>query len=669
MVTNKTSDLGEGKLEFINSEAIEGFTSKAVTADDEANSEIIVRELIQNSIDAGRLTGRDKTKVVFVFERTAQSQIPGLTEYRAAFYAARRLYGSGSVHEQARIERISESLNQADIPVLHIFDNGIGLGQTRMNSLLADGSTDKYGEAAGSAGSYGLGHFTAFPASDMHYILYGGVTYDGVKTMSAHAILASHEMDDKEKGKDGYYITGRHKKKDKAKQKLRYCFPSNSQIPAYVQKNLNHIQSEYTTGSVVSILAFNNFRDDIEDKDAAQLIRIAAAKHFFPAIHRERLEVQVKYNGGKLSLDKETLHEVLQEQREEKRLSKKDSLISGNKAYLAYQTLQQGKHKIIETSSGNIDLYFRDAEPDERTHISLFRSGMYICDRLPRNAPVTYQSYERFNAIILVDPPSTKQEIDEAFHLIRGAEGEKHATIIKDRLSKSERSKFDQLFKDIQQTLQDMAVKDESDSFSPRFMLLESDTEQVSAGRRSGKTPRNRPLTKPLPYTPVPEHIDDSSGEEGVQDPLLPGPGPRPVPPGPQPNLRNPVPSFQRSGRRVDVKVTARRNQHELRISLQPQADTKNAGLRLLLDRGADPSCTDPLPSKFIALRPDATVSDRKISDTAYCKENGYVYEILLGSLRMGQRYPVVVNLQENIPSNAILGIELVSRENKEISL
>ena len=49
----------------------------------------------------------------------------------------------------------------------------------RTNALLSDGLTNKVGQDARSAGSYGLGHYTAFPASDLQYVLYGGVTATG----------------------------------------------------------------------------------------------------------------------------------------------------------------------------------------------------------------------------------------------------------------------------------------------------------------------------------------------------------------------------------------------------------------------------------------------------------------------------------------------------------
>ena len=70
-----------------------------------------------------------------------------------------------------------------------MLDNGVGLNEQRMNALLSDGLSVKEG---GATGTYGNGHSTAIPASDLRYVLYGGVTADGQKTGAGHAVIASH---------------------------------------------------------------------------------------------------------------------------------------------------------------------------------------------------------------------------------------------------------------------------------------------------------------------------------------------------------------------------------------------------------------------------------------------------------------------------------------------
>ena len=75
-------------LRFLPSGTAEGFASKAVSSDNDANPSVIVRELIQNSLDAGTPPG-SQVQVDFVFDDMDVSEIPGIDTYRSAFDAAR----------------------------------------------------------------------------------------------------------------------------------------------------------------------------------------------------------------------------------------------------------------------------------------------------------------------------------------------------------------------------------------------------------------------------------------------------------------------------------------------------------------------------------------------------------------------------------------------------
>ena len=219
---------GHAALKFLASGTPEGFASKAVSSDNDANPSVIVRELIQNSLDAATPPG-SQVRVTFVFTELAVSEIPGIDAYRAAFDAAKRTNAHAPEAAEAQIERITQSLAEDRIPVLQVIDNGIGLDTPRTNALLSDGMTNKVGAEARSAGSYGLGHYTAFPASDLQYVLYGGITRDGARTMSGHAILASHFNGDGDLlGKDGYFIRGEPRRDIRN----RYRFAEGGKIPA-----------------------------------------------------------------------------------------------------------------------------------------------------------------------------------------------------------------------------------------------------------------------------------------------------------------------------------------------------------------------------------------------------------------------------------------------------
>ncbi len=179
-------------LFFPESSGAEGFANSTVSHNKVSNIAEIVRELIQNCTDASREAGRKITYVKFVLDKLPVSEIPGIDNYKSALKQARDTHRESLESSVAILERIDKMLGMDEVPVLNVIDNGIGLNLERMHSLLGNGLTSKTGSLSNSGGSYGVGHLAAFSASDLHYILYGGITEDSRKTMTGHAILASH---------------------------------------------------------------------------------------------------------------------------------------------------------------------------------------------------------------------------------------------------------------------------------------------------------------------------------------------------------------------------------------------------------------------------------------------------------------------------------------------
>lgn len=617
---------GEAGLRFLPSSTPEGFASKAVSSDNDANPSVIVRELIQNSLDAGTPAGT-QVQVEFVFKDMAVSEVPGIDEYRAAFEAARRTHSHAPEAAEAQIERITDSLDKAQISVLQVLDNGVGLDAPRTNALLSDGLTNKVGSEAKSAGSYGLGHYTAFPASDLQYVLYGGVTKAGRRTMSGHAILASHFDDQKDLlGKDGYFVDGtpRHDILN------RYRFPQNGGIPPWVDVILDDVEDRHGRGSAVVLLAFNDFRDE---GDPAESVLRVASRHFYPVIRSGHLVVRTERAGELRVLDDSVATELLREGRTERR-SGADA-INGGKAYAIWRTLQQGEKRDLERALGRVGLYVRPADADEGTRISLFRSGMFITDAVPLNRGFNFAEYQRFSAVILVSTPNQDEDAP-AFDLIRQAEGEKHASIDKKRLPKEKRAEFDGLFGKIREALKAMATKDDADTHVPEgFMELEltADAERIRP-RGSVKNVQST-SSSPRDFTPVPEELD----------PLPDGPRRKRKPPRPDPPER----LSRSTGRRVSIAAAAWRNGRTVRMVVRATEDVANAALRLLTDHGADASCVTPLADQPIALR-------------IVGKQGPFVQELDIGQLQEGQRSEFNVDLQHAIPVEAVLKVDVLSR-------
>ena len=614
-------------LRFLPSGTLEGFASKAMSSDNDANPSVIVRELIQNSLDAG--TPPDsQVQVDFVFDQITVDEIPGIDVYRSAFKAAISTHPHAREVAEAQIERITESLSKSQISVLRVLDNGIGLDTQRTNALLSDGLTSKFGADSKSAGSYGLGHYTAFPASDLQYVIYGGVTIDGRRTMSGHAILASHfNEEDDLLGKDGYFISG----KSRSDILNRYRFPENGSIPPAVDFVLDGIEKQHGRGSAVILLAFNDFRDESNPEES--VLRVAS-RHFYPVIRSGNLVVRTERAGKILTLDEEMAANLLQLDKAERRT--RSDAINGSKAYAIWRTFQHGDKKDVKTDLGKVRLYLRSADADESTRISLFRSGMFITDTVPLNQRGNFSKYRRFNSVILINTPK-QDEDDTGFNLIRQAEGEKHASIDKKRLPKDKRTQFDRLLRSIQAELKKMATRDDADTHVPEgFMELElaADTERINPRSTAKNTqPQSAP---PREFTPIPERME-----------FLPDGPPRPDQPNPPRKTTKKV--SKSAGRRVPVAAAARRNGRSMRIVVRATEDIANATLRLLADQGADASCMNPLADQPLELRTVGSAGP-------------FVQELRIGQLLEGQRSEFDVNLRHPVPAEAVLKVDVLSR-------
>ena len=163
------SDNNEPRIVFVkNLAAPEGFRSGEGTDD-----EIVVRELVQNALDAGADTVDFRTVQIPV------AQVPDIDGYRAAVEAIHPDLQQTPV-ARAALERIHRALDAETVTCLLCSDNGSGLQLDEYQRLLANAMSAKVGDASvGKLGSVGVGHLTALDASDMRYVLYASRGGDG----------------------------------------------------------------------------------------------------------------------------------------------------------------------------------------------------------------------------------------------------------------------------------------------------------------------------------------------------------------------------------------------------------------------------------------------------------------------------------------------------------
>lgn len=203
------------KLIFQTGASNTGFTD-LITSSSRNTPEPVIRELLQNCLDAAEDTGSgtdgkpNPAEIVFTIYHCKFSSIPGFREYERAFVSACRAREKGTQGDDEKriIKRIENVLHKNPVKVLFCRDNGIGLNDERITNLLWSGNT---GKEKGHTGAFGLGHLFAFQASDLRYVVYAGRCKNGGTTASeiasGHAILAAHPDDEQNSClPEGYFV-------------------------------------------------------------------------------------------------------------------------------------------------------------------------------------------------------------------------------------------------------------------------------------------------------------------------------------------------------------------------------------------------------------------------------------------------------------------------------
>ena len=558
----------DGELSFGIAYAPDGFTSAAVSQFD-GSAEPVVRELIQNCLDAAHKAGR-AAEVRFVLTDVVANDLPGWAEYCQAFKEAkkeRKQRRSRASHDEKAIIGHIDALRCANkIPVMLCVDNGCGLDPQRMISLLTVGNTDK-GE--GGAGSFGLGHHAAFGASDLRYVLYGS-RYARKKKMrtisSGHAILATR-TDGKGEilAPEGYWRrsgwSGR-------------AWSDGSEFPSEVPSMLALHLPEDTTGTVVAIAGFNDFRRDNDESSAEEQIMQVAAANFSAAIDEERLIVEViDPRGGRHVTDRATLDATLAEIADRRRASKAGQ-IAGAQANAAWLTLRDGAEL---TPLPGVKVKWRplDAARGEQTQVHVFRKGMWIDSRVDRLLRRDFTSTWPFDAVVTL----SDGELEE---LVRASEGPEHRGVDRKRLSNEQKSSLRQLLTQVAEALKEaVGDRDDEEEYTPQsFAILNGHhvrtAEAVARPRRQGGGGHTK--------TRVVRGEKKAGGGRGERRRGTPRPGS--------------IPNY-----RHVLRADADSGIVEVRLNYDEDVDDRHAiGIRVRRASGADGTCEQPFPDDYLPL-------------------------------------------------------------------
>ena len=464
-----------------------GFTPTGVAGFSDVQPERIVRELIQNSLDAAAEVDESVARVCFRLREIQTDDIPGICDYEEELGKVRKTQtgrSSGGLPDHARevLRRMDEALEWESCQILVVTDNGIGLDPSRMGALLSDGTSVKGIQAAGS---YGNGHMVSLPASDLRYVLYGGVR-KGRRIGSGHAILASSHTPGEMKiptSGNGYYIVGHDGWSG------NYVYPEGAEVPSVIGRELDRLEREWGHGSAVIVTAFNGFRKELDGRELWRIVARAAAFSFFAAIEEGSLEVSCEYvDEDDVSrvevLTRDSLGDVLRRHRGEKR-AKKGSFLSGSRAYHAWTTVRTGSKHTIATGLGDVTLHLKESVDEGMTRVELCRNGMRIVDQ--GNIPGFFNQFREkdpFHAVLTLDSAVGR----DLHRLVRKAEGPLHDTLSPNLLQPEERKDLRAAFAEIRSWLKERVAQASSKSYSPDdFLVVESDRGIVGLGAGKSK--------------------------------------------------------------------------------------------------------------------------------------------------------------------------------------
>lgn len=415
------------ELTFLPGSTPSGFLKNDLTRYVE-DSDTITRELIQNGLDAAVIGAqKDAAEIEFSLAQFRLAELPGYETYRRSFEAAldwrNRWQGELSSNEADVTKRIQAVLRSRHCWALLCRDNGVGLDQHSMNDLTGESNTEK-GESRQDLGTSGVGHLTAFSASDLRYVLYAGRSRRNAELVDVgggHAILAAYKSKSGDTyAADGFWMNPRGDLFERSSRN----FPSEA--PTVLKEELKRVSD---TGTVVGILGFDFFRSRGES-EARNRIANAAAINFLVAIFRKRLTVRV--HGGNAGsdhvIDSESVNQLLQQLADVPMRQRKERL-HPKFAFRASLTLRKGTQIEVPSVDG-VDVWIRVLERGTREYsrVQLFRDGMWITNVAPRLEPSDFGDRQRFDAVVDVHSGRLHQ-------LVRKSEGPEHRGIERHRIT------------------------------------------------------------------------------------------------------------------------------------------------------------------------------------------------------------------------------------------
>lgn len=598
------------RLIFSKTDSQSGLTNASISASNDKDSSVVIRELLQNAFDSAIDDAkREQAEVKFIIDTIRKSDIPGIMEYESAISAIEK--ERLSEQEKDILSAIKEELSQESIPIMHVVDNGVGFNQETLVSILSDGISVK-SDPINSGGSYGNGHFSAFNISNLRYVLYGGKSSDGETICSGQALLRTHRNNGTLRNGAGFLRI-----KDEPIIEENDIFLKGAMIPEIISSELDKIQD---SGAIVAIVGFNFFgKDNIDKVSILKLMSSSVVRNFFVAISQGLLKVDIIWDDKSIFINQENLEKIFYDTQQEK----SEPLFQVAERF--YNLLYKGHKQTIETKEGEATVYY--LESVSSTKLALCRNGMWINDSIP--SPLnrsSFSSNKPFSALIL---PHRDTHLSQ---LIKGAEGNLHRDLRLNRfpnnkIGKEKRKRFQEALKDIKNFLSSIIEKNDSESFDVSIPELSINMIGDARVKRRSERKSNK-----LKKTKIPKRAVEN-GEGKPED----GKGERPHSKRKK-RIGNPFDGVDKIGKRHDPQ----KKEAYIRFVVDKRAT--NLLLSLRLDDGTDPTCDT------------YTMSDRLFIKSAVC--NGKKCHIIdndtidIGKVDRGEVLDLQIDYETNIKGN-----------------
>jgi len=546
-------------LVFTKSQTRETFTNSSTSQFNDKNEHALLRELIQNSLDAAR---PDTPALINISHLTVtRNEVPGLDSLGSALKKAEEFNRDFSNTKQI-VTGIDKALNSDEIDLLIIRDNGVGLNIDRMNDILHDGASRK---DPGSVGSYGNGHFTTFKFSDLLYVLYLGVSNNDGVLVSGHTILASHESEDGLRGKDGFLT---RQILDDRENGFEF-FDEADFNSEFISNLIAEIKGGSGSGSCVVITAFSHTSSNMDLELKERIERISGI-HFFPSILDGKLSITYKdLDDDETRIDQASIPLILNSFSQEAQSRGLRGGPRGDKTYEAFLTYTSENRIAVPTSLGEVECYLR-TNKISRHNINLFRKGMWISQKIKGLEERYFDGFEAFDLVINIEYENNPELHD----LIQASEGSLHMHLESRNGHEDKWRELCSFWKEFREALKHFLTEQSYKDFSPPdFALVDiSDNEHAD---NQGNVPVEKWRRKPK----------RENGDE-----------PTP-PPTPEDNCFFKIPGIV-----ADINGNARRTSSNTLIAMVRAETTINfPELRVAEMLGADATCE---------LRGDARLTD-----------------------------------------------------------